>query len=123
MPSQIQQILEEHAREIDGLLAAGVVGMDGIHIASVNPGNMPAEKQDAFGVKFALVNSLVRKSTAELGLTGFDEILVEHDNGYVLTHFVGNTNYYLGYAVDKNCVLGNVRMVARKCCEKLAGVL
>ncbi|MBD3371366.1 MAG: hypothetical protein GF403_01465 [Candidatus Coatesbacteria bacterium] len=122
MPSQAQQILQETAKEVDGLLAAGVVGMDGIHIAQVNNG-MSSEAQDSYGVKFALVMSLIRKSLTELGISKFEESLVEHDGGWVITRFIGNSNFYLGMAVSKDAVLGNVRMVAKKGAEKLAGVL
>jgi len=123
MPSPVQQILDEAARQIDGLVAAGVVGMDGIHIAQVNRGDVPREAQEAYGVKFALVMSLVRKTLTEVAGGDLEENLVEHAGGWFLTRFVGKGNYYLGMAVSKDAVLGNVRMIAKQIAEKLKNVI
>lgn len=123
MPSPVQQILDEAARQVDGLVAAGVVGMDGIHIAQFSRGEVPREAQEAYGVKFALVMSLVRKTLTEVGGGELEENLVEHSGGWFLTRFVGKGNYYLGMAVAKDAVLGNVRMVAKQTAEKLSRVI
>jgi predicted regulator of Ras-like GTPase activity (Roadblock/LC7/MglB family) len=123
MPTQAQQILEAAGKDIDGMVAMGVVGMDGIHIAQVKSGDISPEAQENYGVKFALVMSLVRKSLAEIKLPDLEENLVEHGGGWVLSRFIGDTNFYLGVAVSKDAVLGNVRMVAKKTAQKLAEVL
>jgi len=123
MPAQAQQILEEAAKEIDGLIGMSVTGMDGIPIAITSTTDVPLDVQESIGVKFALVMSLVRKSLSEVGMPALEENLIEHKGGWMLSRFIGESNFYLGMAVTKNSVLGNVRMVAKKTADKLVSVL
>jgi predicted regulator of Ras-like GTPase activity (Roadblock/LC7/MglB family) len=120
MPSQAQKILEAGASEINGLIFCQLVGTDGIAVAEINPKGAPTE---AYSAKFALVMTLVAKTLKDVGSGTLEENLVEHSNGWFLTRFVGKGNYYLGIAVAKDAVLGNVRLVGKQISEQLVSVV
>ena len=66
----LNDILDEMAGQVDGLIATAVVGMDGISIAQHNPAGADL---DALSAKFAMVMKLVEKSAAELKMGIFEE--------------------------------------------------
>jgi CheY-like chemotaxis protein len=112
----LKEILKEMASEMDGVLAIQVTGMDGIAIAVHNPAGADV---DAFSAKFAMVMKLIEKSVGDLkNLGDFEENLVQTQNAWVLTRFVG-AGYYMGIVVSREGTLGNVRLVAGKYQEKL----
>jgi CheY-like chemotaxis protein/predicted regulator of Ras-like GTPase activity (Roadblock/LC7/MglB family) len=103
--------LQNMGQEIDGVIAVGVVGMDGITVAEHNPAGA---NTDSFSAKFTMVMKLVQRSIAELKEMGaLKEDLVQTKNAWVLMRFV-NDQYWLGIAVSRESTLGNVRLVANK---------
>lgn len=116
----LKEILKEMADEMDGVLSIQVTGMDGITIAVHNPTGADV---DAFSAKFAMVMKLIDKSVDDLSNLGdFEENLVQSQNAWILTRFVGDT-YYVGIAVSRDGTLGNVRLVAGKYQDKLRKAL
>lgn len=116
----LKEILKEMADEMDGVLSIQVTGMDGITIAVHNPTGADV---DAFSAKFAMVMKLIDKSIEGLNNLGdFEENLVQAQNAWILTRFVGE-QYYVGIAVSRDGTLGNVRLVAGKYQEKLRKAL
>ncbi len=112
----LKEILKEMADEMDGVLSIQVTGMDGITVAVHNPTGADV---DAFSAKFAMVMKLIDRSVGDLSNLGdFEENLVQSQNAWILTRFVGE-NYYVGIAVSRDGTLGNVRLVAGKYQEKL----
>jgi len=112
----LKEILKEMADEMDGVLSLQVTGMDGITIAVHNPTGADV---DAFSAKFAMVMKLIDKSVEGLnGLGDFEENLVQSQNAWILTRFIGE-QYYVGIVVSRDGTLGNVRLVAGKYQEKL----
>ena len=122
MPSPSQQVVDEAAKGLDGLLGCVVAGMDGIPVATIDRsgGKLPT---DSLAAKFALLMSLSRKTLTELGSGDLEETLTESDKEWVLTRFIGAGHYFLTVAVTRDAVLGNVRMVAKQTAERLAQVL
>ncbi len=116
----LKEILKEMADEMDGVLSIQVTGMDGITVAVHNPTGADV---DAFSAKFAMVMKLVDKSVEALnGLGDFEENLVQSQNAWILTRFVGE-QYYMGIMVSRDGTLGNVRLVAGKYQERLRKAL
>lgn len=122
MPSPSQQVVDEAAKGLDGLLGCVVAGMDGIPIATIDRsgGKLPT---DSLAAKFALMMSLSRKTLIELGSGDLEETLTESEKVWILTRFIGAGHYFLTVAVTRDAVLGNVRMVAKQTVERLAQVL
>jgi len=116
----LKEILKEMADEMDGVLSIQVTGMDGITVAVHNPTGADV---DAFSAKFAMVMKLIERSVGDLNNLGeFEENLVQSQNAWILTRFVGES-YYVGVVVSRDGTLGNVRLVAGKYQEKLRKAL
>lgn len=114
--ASLKEQLQQMADEMEDVIAVGVIGMDGITVATHNPSGADTE---SFSAKFAMVMKLAQKSVNDVGeLGGFEENLVETENAWVLTRFL-DENYYLGIAVSTQATLGNVRMVASKYSDKI----
>lgn len=116
----LKEILKEMADEMDGVLSIQVTGMDGITIAVHNPTGTDV---DAFSAKFAMVMKLIDKSVEGIGNLGdFEENLVQSQNAWILTRFIGK-QFYVGVVVSRDGTLGNVRLVAGKYQERLRKAL
>ena len=112
----LKDILKEMADEMDGVIALGVIGMDGITVAEHNP---TGADMDALSAKFAMIMKLVEKSAKDLkGMGDFEENLVQAKNAWILTRFL-NSQYYLAAAVSREGTLGKVRLVAQKYTDQL----
>ncbi len=114
--SGLKQMVKDIADEMDGVIAIGVVGMDGITVAAHNP---TGADMDVVSAKFAMVIKLVERSVKDLSNLGnFEENLVQTANAWILTRFL-DKNYYLACIVSRDGTLGNVRLVAKKYLEQL----
>ena len=112
----LKEILTEMADEMDGVIALGVVGMDGITVATHNP---TGADMDAISAKFAMLMKLGEKATGDVkGIGDFEENLVQAKNAWVLTRFL-NKDYYMALAVSREGTLGNVRLVAQKYTDQI----
>lgn len=112
----IKDVLIEMADEMDGVLAIQVTGMDGITIATHNPTGADV---DAFSAKFAMIMKLLDRSVESInGMGDFDENLVQSQNAWILTRFLGG-EFFMGIVVSRDGTLGNVRLVAGKYQERL----
>jgi predicted regulator of Ras-like GTPase activity (Roadblock/LC7/MglB family) len=116
----LKEQLQQMTGEMEDVITVGVVGMDGITVATHNPSGADTE---SFSAKFAMIMKLAQRSINELQQLGeFEENLVETENAWVLTRFL-NQQYYLGIAVSNQATLGNVRMVASKYSDKIKAQL
>lgn len=114
--SGLKEMVKDIADEMDGVIAVGVVGMDGITVAAHNP---TGADMDVVAAKFAMVMKLVERSVEDLSNLGnFEENLVQTANAWILTRFL-DKNYYLACIVSRDGTLGNVRLVAKKYLEQL----
>jgi len=118
--SGLKETLREMADEMDGVLAVGIAGMDGITVAVHNPSGTD---MDAIAAKFAMLMKLGQRATADIkGMGEFEENLIQSQNAWVLTRFL-NKNYYLAVAVSREGTLGNVRLVAKKYADRFRSAL
>lgn len=112
----LKQMMKDIADEMDGVIAVGVVGMDGITVAAHNP---TGADMDVVSAKFAMVMKLVQRSVEDLkSLGNFEENLVQTANSWILTRFL-DKQYYLACIVSREGTLGNVRLVAKKYLEQV----
>ncbi len=116
--TEINEILKEMAADIPGLLSASVVGMDGLALANhVIAKDFDVEVACA---QFALVMKLVQKTSTQLKDSEVEDNLVSTKKSYILTRFLGDGDYYLGIAADKDTAnLGNIRLIARNYADTL----
>ncbi|MEN8141033.1 MAG: DUF4388 domain-containing protein [Thermodesulfobacteriota bacterium] len=116
----LKQLLKDISDEMDGVIAVGVVGMDGITVAAHNPTGVD---MDVISAKFAMVMKLVERSVGDLGSLGnFEENLVQTANSWVLTRFL-DKQYYFATIVSRDGTLGNIRLVAKKYIEQVQRAL
>ena len=116
----LKQMVKDIADEMDGVIAIGIVGMDGITVAAHNP---TGADMDVVSAKFAMVMKLVERSVEELNSLGnYEENLVQTANAWILTRFL-DKSYYLACIVSRDGTLGNVRLVAKKYLEQLQRAL
>ncbi|MEN8258657.1 MAG: DUF4388 domain-containing protein [Thermodesulfobacteriota bacterium] len=112
----LKQLMKDISDEMDGVIAVGVVGMDGITVAAHNPTGVD---MDIISAKFAMVMKLVERSVEDLSNLGnFEENLVQTANSWLLTRFL-DKQYYLACIVSRDGTLGNVRLVAKKYLEQV----
>ena len=116
----LKETLREMADEMDGVIAVGIAGMDGITVAAHNPSGAD---MDAIAAKFAMLMKLGQRSTGDIkGMGDFEENLIQSQNAWILTRFL-NKNYYLAVVVSREGTLGNVRLVAQKYADKFRNAL
>ncbi len=118
--SGLEQMMQDIAGEVDGLIAVGVFGLDGSTVAVHNP---TSTDMGVVAAKFAMVMKLVKRSVEDLENIGeFEENLVQTANAWILTRFL-DKEYYLAFLVSREGTLGNVRLVVKKYLEKVQNVL
>ncbi|MDM8542094.1 response regulator [Desulfococcaceae bacterium HSG9] len=116
----LKETLKDMTDEMDGVIAVGVAGMDGITVAENNPGGAD---MDAIAAKFAMLMKLGQRATSDIkGMGEFEENLIQSQNAWVLTRFL-NKNYYLVIAVNREGTLGNARLVAKKYADRFQSAL
>lgn len=112
----LKGILKEMSDEMDGILALGVVGMDGITVAFNNRARIDT---DAYAAKLAVLIKLAKKSINGLNEIGsFEENVVQTKKAWVLTRLL-NKQYYLAIIVSREGTLGNVQLVVKKYLDEL----
>ncbi len=121
MAQNMQEILMELTEEVPGLLAAAVVGMDGLPVADVARGPVNIEQISA---QMTLLIKLVETSTEKLDAGTVQDYLLTTDKAYLLLHFLGNTQYFLGMSADRSKTnLGKMRLYNRVFAEKLIAAM
>jgi predicted regulator of Ras-like GTPase activity (Roadblock/LC7/MglB family) len=120
--TNLNEILQEMADHIEGLMALSVVGPDGLTVVEHNRAGV---NTDAFSARFALVMNMVEKSIDDLEEWGeFQEnlILIQTSKVWILTRLLKN-QYFLVIAVTRKGNLRNVRLVAQKYAGPLRAAL
>jgi predicted regulator of Ras-like GTPase activity (Roadblock/LC7/MglB family) len=114
--TDLNNILQKMATEMDGIIAMGIAGMDGIGIAHHNPSGAPVEALDA---KFAMIMKLIERTISDIPNSGtFEENLVQTENIWFFTKFLTH-QHYLGIAVSRSATLGHVRLIANRYTSEL----
>jgi predicted regulator of Ras-like GTPase activity (Roadblock/LC7/MglB family) len=116
--AKLNDLLQEMANEMPGIISTDVVGMDGLSIAHY--ATSPEFDAEAAAAQFALVMKLVQKTIGQLKAGAVEDNLVTTNHAYVITRFLGSGSYYLSIAVNKETAsLGNVRLISRQYADLL----
>jgi predicted regulator of Ras-like GTPase activity (Roadblock/LC7/MglB family) len=112
-----EDVLKEMANDIEpGLRGMGVAGTDGLGIAFHK---ISGEVAESLGSQMALIMQLSRRSADRLEKSDVEDVLVTTSKSYLLGRFVA-TGYFMVVSVERDSVLGNVRLVMRNYAERLA---
>lgn len=119
---ELDNILKEMSEQVEGFMAASIVGMDGIGIAEyakskkVNP--------EAINAQMALLNKLVMTTADKVNAGSVEDELLTTENAYVLIRMLRDRNYFLGLAADrKSAQLGNMRLISRLFADRASKAL
>lgn len=116
--SELQNILKAYGNEVNGYMAAAVVGSDGISIATDNKSSKA--DSDAVGAQSALLVKLVDTSAAKMQVGSLEDTIVTTDDALILIRFLENKHYFLVTLVDKRgASLGNLRLMSRIYSERV----
>ena len=121
MEKTVNMVLEEMAGQLDGLLGVGVVGMDGVAIATHVPSGsiLNVELTTA---QLATMMKLAKTTAGKLRAGEVEDDLLTTATNHVLIKPL-NDNCYLGLVTDKNASLGMVRLVAKAYVNRLCQLL
>lgn len=115
----LQNTLAELENEVPGLIAAVIVGMDGLSIAQYAPS--PDLNVKNISAQMALLIKLVDTSVTKLNAGVIEDNLLTTANAYVLIWFIQDTSYFLGLVVERDQILlGHLRLVGHIYVERLA---
>ena len=116
--AKLDESLREMAGDIPGIIAADIVGADGVSIAT----HSVDSKFNAEGAaaQFALAMKLLEKSARMLDIGSVEDNLLSTGKTYIVSRLLGDGSYYLLVTVDrKDANLGNVRLMARQYSDAL----
>lgn len=123
MPSMVEEIneaLKELAANTPGLGLALLVDNEGLPIArhtAIEIGEGTAEKS---AVASLALLGLARRTADQLDLSGFQEVLVKADTGYIYSLSVGGpSGYVLVTRTDQNVTLGALFMTVRSARDRI----
>ncbi len=116
--SSLQEILTELGGEVQGFLAASVVGMDGLGIASI--ANDASHDMESVNAQLTLLTKLVQTTVQKIAGSEITDNLLTTDDAFVLIRFLGLEGYYLALVADRReANLGNMRLYSRIYAERL----
>jgi predicted regulator of Ras-like GTPase activity (Roadblock/LC7/MglB family) len=124
MATNLEGILKEMGGEVTGYIASVVAGMDGINLASHS--RSTKVDTEALSAQMTMLFKLVDTSTAKLAEVQEQTIEVEDnllttEGAYVLMRYLPDKQYYMGVIADrKSGNLGNLRLISKLYCERLA---
>src|SRR3990172_455769 len=112
-----EDVLTEMANDLEpGLRGAAIAGMDGLGIAFHKVGG---EVADNLGSQMALIMQLSRRAAERMEKSDVEDVLVTSDKSYILGRFLGDNSYFLVVSVERDAVLGNVRLAMRNYTDRL----
>ncbi|MBN1666768.1 MAG: DUF4388 domain-containing protein [Anaerolineales bacterium] len=116
--AQLDDLLKQMGGEVNGFIAAAVVGMDGLSIAQLARGKVNPE---AISAQMTLLFKLVDTSVIKLKAGNLEDNLVTTDSAYILMRYMPEKQYFVGIAADrKSGNLGNLRLMSKMYTDRLA---
>jgi predicted regulator of Ras-like GTPase activity (Roadblock/LC7/MglB family) len=118
MAGELDSLLKNLSKEVDGFVAAAVVGMDGLGIAGYTEGTLDTE---AINAQMTLLFKLVTTTADKLLSDSVEDFLLTTERAYVLVRYLSDTKFYLGITADRRQAnLGNLRLISRIYAERLS---
>lgn len=113
---KLEKVLQEMATEVEpGLRGIGVAGSDGMGLAFHKVTGDAAENLSA---QVALIMQVSRRSIQRLEKSEVEDVLVTSGDSYLLGRFIDG-EHFLFVNVNRDSVLGNVRLVMRNYTDRL----
>lgn len=123
MPSMIEEInsaLKDLAENTPGLSLSLLVDNEGLPVARYSSIQIPEGTAERVAVASLAMLGLARRNTDQLGLQGFQEVLIKADTGYVYSVSVGGpAGYVLVARTDQSITLGALFMTVRTARERI----
>jgi predicted regulator of Ras-like GTPase activity (Roadblock/LC7/MglB family) len=114
---KLEDVLREMANDMEpGVRGIGVAGTDGLAIAFHK---VSGDLADMLGSQMALIMQLSRRSADRMEKSDVEDVLVTTDKSYLLGRFLGDGMYFAVVNVERDSVLGNVRLAMRNYAERL----
>ncbi|GEM_PF-812269 len=112
------EILKYMVKSVDGALAAGLIGMNGISMGVFN--TISEFDTKAADAEFVTILRTAKKALKNLGpvLGELEEVIVAAKNGLVLARMIGD-DYFMGMALEKGGNLGMARVVQREVVKEM----
>lgn len=116
--AKLEQILQQVRAELGSdLISMDVVGTDGISIAGL--ANVPNLDTSPACARFAMVMKLATRVSDKLAIGGVAENLVTTDQAFIISRLLGDGSYYWALTVNKDAVLGSVRLVVNDYADQI----
>ena len=112
----LDEILKNLLASIPEVIAAGIVSVEGLPIASVMP---PDVDETRVAAMTAAILSLGERAAQELGKGVLEQVFVRGKEGYILTMAAG-PNAVLTISTTKDIKLGLVFLDTKRTCDKIA---
>ncbi len=112
-----EDVLTDMANDLEpGLRGLAVAGMDGLGIAFHK---VSGEVADNLGSQMALIMQLSRRAADRMEKSDVEDVLVSSDKSYILGRFLGDSSYFMVASVERDAVLGNVRLAMRNYADRV----
>jgi predicted regulator of Ras-like GTPase activity (Roadblock/LC7/MglB family) len=114
---KLEDVLKEMANDMEpGLRGIGVAGTDGLGIAFHK---VAGETAESLGSQMALIMQLSRRAGERVDKGEVEDVLVTTDKSYLLGRFLGDGSYFTVVSVERDSVLGNVRLAMRNYSDRV----
>jgi CheY-like chemotaxis protein/predicted regulator of Ras-like GTPase activity (Roadblock/LC7/MglB family) len=118
--NQIVDLFKKMAAEMHGVMMISLMDLDGMMISEHNPARIPS---DVFAAKFAMVIGIIEKTLKEFeGVGELKETIFQASDAWIVCRLVAHT-FYLGFVVNQESTLGNIRLVLGKYSDKVRQLL
>ncbi len=116
---ELDNVLKEMGEQTEGFIAAAVVGMDGMNIASYSR-NKKADTE-AISAQMTVLLKLVDTAVTKLGSGVIEDDLLTTESSFILMRFLKDRGFYLGMSADrKTAKLGSMRLNSRIYADRIA---
>jgi CheY-like chemotaxis protein len=117
---QVVELLKKMAAELHGAMMISLMDLDGMMIAEHNPAQIPS---DVFAAKFAMVIGIIERTLTEFeGVGELKEAIFQASDAWIICRLVAPA-FYLGFVVNQESTLGNIRLVSSKYIDKVCQLL
>jgi predicted regulator of Ras-like GTPase activity (Roadblock/LC7/MglB family) len=112
------EVLQDATHNVEGLVAAALVGLDGIGVETVLAEGVEGVNAEELEVELATLVSGVNRTLKNLSAGKAKEVIVEGDN---LSYFISmvDGNYFVAYVLQGNANLGRARFEVRRATQRI----
>ncbi len=112
------EVLEDTARSVEGLVAVGLVGLDGIGVEMLLADGVEGVDHEEVEVELAGMVSSLNRSLNAMSAGKTRELILEADNLCYLLSMV-DPNYFLAFIMSAGTNLGRARFEMRRTAQRI----